>query len=152
MSEAGIKLNERWHSRDLPVLVEAARQLDSGQTHVDGGRVARALDLDSAQVNAALDALIPTYLQGRTHRAGNGEIYMVLINRLTDRGRRAVGLWPDEDNDADALIQLLEQAASQTDDEEDQSALRRAGRALRGVPAAVLADVTAALIRQQTGI
>lgn len=49
-------------------------------------------------------------------------------------------------------MELLTKAGDQVQDEEDASALKRAGRLLRGVPASVLADVTAALIRQQTGI
>ena len=76
----------------------------------------------------------------------------IWVTGLTERGRRKTGLWPDDESTADALFDLLAQAADQVEGEEDAGALRKAGRLLRGVPSAVLADVTAALIRQQTGM
>lgn len=69
---------------------------------------------------------------------------------LGERGRRAVGLWPDQDAEAEALADLLTQAANKVEDEEDAGALR-AGRLMRGVPSAVVSDILTAWVRSQTG-
>ena len=136
-------LRDRWESRDRPALLELARQLDETRSTLHTG---------DPDIMAAVVALMPTYLDAKVQRSGGGEPYVATIRGLTDRGRREVGLWPSETAAADALLELLQQAADQVDDEDDAGALRKAGRLLRSVPAAVLADVTAALIRQQTGI
>lgn len=146
-------LPDRWHSRDFPVLLETARQLDSGQNVVQGQEVAVASGLSSEDVQSAWHALHPTYINvldmGQSAAQTRPDL---AVANLTERGRRAVGLWPREDEAADAFIELLSQAADQLDDEDDAGALRKAGRLLKSVPSAVLADVTAALIRQQTGL
>lgn len=103
-------------------------------------------------VCAAHDALVPTYLEGKWSTRNGGIRVDFLIIGMTDRGRRATGLWPREDSELEALVDLLVQAADSTDDEDDAGNLRKAGRLLRTVPGAVIADVTAALIRQQSGI
>jgi hypothetical protein len=144
-------LPDRWASRDFPVLIEAARRLDDGQRIAEAEEIAADLDVEVDQVYAALDALVPIYLSGESVDTLAGRA-AYLVNGITERGRRAVGLWPREEGAADALIELLEQAADHVDDEDDAGALRRAGRLLKTVPAAVLAEVTGALIRQQTGI
>jgi hypothetical protein len=145
-------MGDRWQRRDFPVLVEATRQVDAREA-VDVHAMAVAADTDEDGVDEALAALEDAgYLdtiRGPTRTSGDAQLHGV---RLRERGLRATGLWPNDDDQADALVQVLEQAADQVSDGDDQSALRKAGRLLRGVPAAVLADVTAALIRQQAGI
>lgn len=145
------QLPDRWHSRDFPVLVEAARLLDAGEMPVSSDDIAANLGFDEDDVVAALQALHGAYTTGDPLNSLGG-VMGFMITGLTERGRRVTGLWPDEDRTADLLVELLTKAGDQVRDEEDASALKRAGRLLRGVPASVLADVTAALIRQQTGI
>ena len=145
------RLPDRWHSRDFPVLLEAARLLDAGDMPVSSDDIAATLAFDEDDVVAALQALHGTYTTGDPLDSLGG-VMGFIITGLTERGRRVTGLWPDEDQTADVLVELLTKAGDQVQDEEDASALKRAGRLLRGVPASVLADVTAALIRQQTGI
>ncbi|MCW2496591.1 hypothetical protein [Jatrophihabitans sp.] len=143
---------DRWHSRDFPVLLEVARLLDGSPQQVDAFVVAQNLALQADDVFAAFDALIPTYLTGKVSRAFGGGVVRAGASRLTDVGRRATGLWPREDAAADALIDLLQQAADSTTDEDDAGNLRKAGRLLKSVPGNVIADVTAALVRQQAGL
>jgi hypothetical protein len=145
------RLPDRWHSRDFPVLLEAARLLDAGEMPVSSDDIAANLGFEEDEAVAALQALHGIYTTGDA-LSSLGGVMGYLITGLTERGRRVSGLWPDEDQTADALVKLLTKAGDQVQDEEDASALKRAGRLLRGVPASVLADVTAALIRQQTGI
>lgn len=146
---------DRWSTRDFPVLVAIARRLDAADHIVDADddeflSELEPLDRDTianamiALANAGyIDCGINAMLSGHKH---------VAAHTLTERGRRAVGIWPNQEQAADALIDLLTQAADHVGDADDAGALRKAGRLLRGVPASVVADVTAALIRQQTGI
>lgn len=145
------KLNDRWQTRDFPVLLEVARQMDSGAHFVMAQNVARVLDMRLDEVVPAFEALTP-YLESSVQYASGGVAYHAVAKRLTERGRRATGLWPDNEAVADALVELLAQAADQVDDEDDAGALRKAGRLLKNVPASIVTDVTMALIRQQTGL
>lgn len=141
---------DRWHSRDFPVLLEVARLLDDGARHVQV-RDLEATGFDFKQLIAALGALVPGYLTGKQLDTLAGPVDFV-VTGLTERGRRTTGLWPQEDAASDALVELLNQAADGTTDEDDAGNLRKAGRLLKSVPGNVIADVTAALIRQQAGL
>jgi hypothetical protein len=68
-----------------------------------------------------------------------------IVTGITERGRRAVGLWPSEDS-FEALLEGLEQAAERTDDPKKAGALRRAGRYLREAPRDLVVDVVGAVI------
>lgn len=143
--------NRRLLHVDLQVLVAAARRLDSEHLQLMSPEQAGDVDLPEGDIGLALRALVPTYLDANA-QPGLDAVPQFVVSGLTERGRRVSGLWPEQEQVADALIELLTQAADHVDDEDDAGALRKAGRLLRGVPAAVLADVTAALIRQQTGM
>ena len=88
-------LSDTWYGREFPVLLEVARQLEAGSGVVDTGSVVRALGMDRDDVGRAFDALIPSYLDGKVQRAAGGVVYLAMARRLTERGRRATGLWPD---------------------------------------------------------
>ena len=146
------KLEDRWHERDFPVLIAAARRLERDGIAFLSNNLSVELEMTNDDVGLALAALVPSHLEGKRMElaiAGPGEY---IVTGITERGRRATGLWPDQEQAAAALIELLTQAADQVDDADDAGALRKAGRLLRSVPGAVLADVTAALIRQQAGL
>ncbi|GAA5150107.1 hypothetical protein GCM10023340_26490 [Nocardioides marinquilinus] len=70
---------------------------------------------------------------------------------LTERGRRAVGLWPSE-RSADQLVDLLRRAEDLTDDPDERSRIRQAAAALHGVSSDIITDVGAAWVRSQTGL
>lgn len=137
------------------MLVALARRLDDGQPVVDADDedfLAELQPLDRDTIANSMLALDTAgYVECGVNVMLSGDKF-VAAHTLTERGRRSVGIWPDQELAADALIDLLTQAADHVDDEDDAGALKKAGRLLRGVPSAVLADVTAALIRQQTGI
>lgn len=150
------RLPDRWESRDRPVLMEIARRLEAeGGASIDSRQVAAAMSLDEAECARVVVALSEggyITLAGAPITAWGTGPLITLVADLTSRGRREVGLWPDQEAAADALVELLNQAADAVPDEHEAGALRNAGRLLRGVPSAVIADVTAALIRQQTGL
>lgn len=145
------RLADTWNSREFPVLLEVARQLEGG-TLSDHGSVARALGMDADEVGRAFDALIPSFLDGSVQRAAGGVIYSAMAKRLTERGRRATGLWPDGDTAVEQLLSALRQAEELTDDPDDKSALRKAAGQLATVSLSVIAEVIAAVVTRQTGI
>jgi hypothetical protein len=141
------KLDDVWACRDFPVLVEAARILDRGDGPVSGGPLIEATHLTQQQVFSAFDALTPSYLTGESYDslAGRGDVF---FNGITERGRRAVGLWPSGES-VDALVDALRKAEDATDDPEEKSAIRRAAGAVLGVGREVMTDVMAAVITKQ---
>ena len=120
------RLPDRWSSRDLPFLVAAAREIDAGETALRAEHT--PVDLAAADRIAAAMALVPTYLTGKPLTAAEG-VLDVVINGLTERGRRAVGLWPNDDT-ANALVDALQRAAEATDDP-DQTAAEALERTAR---------------------
>jgi hypothetical protein len=144
-------LPDRWHSRDFPVLLEVARALDSGASP-DERRLTADLGISSDQLDASWHALREgeylRVLRDRPRRLGDGAMTHIV---LTERGRRAVGLWPSE-GAGDELADLLRQAADRIDDPEEQTLLRRAAGAVGSVSRGVMTDVIAALVKSQAGL
>jgi hypothetical protein len=73
------------------------------------------------------------------------------VEGLTEAGRRAVGLWPD-DRPVEDFIDALNRAAEATSDPDEQTFLRRAAVQLGMVSRDILVDVTAAVLAKQTGV
>ena len=145
-------LSDTWYAREFPVLLEVARQLEGGIGLVDSGSVGRALAMDRDDVGRAFEALIPSYLDGKVQRAAGGVVYLATAKRLTERGRRATGLWPDGDTAVEQLLSALRQAEDLTDDPDDKSALRKASGQLATVSRSVIAEVIAAVVTRQAGM
>ena len=144
-----------WHTIEMPVLLEVARELQAGTSPM-AHEVATVLNFDEEVVHRTIDGLVEArYLNRRASGAParmSDSFERSSLLELTERGRRTVGLWPNETAASAALVELLTQAADQVDDEDDASALRRAGRLLSGVPGNVVGGVITALIKSQTGI
>jgi hypothetical protein len=85
-------------------------------------------------------------------RAAGGVVYLATAIRITERGRRATGLWPDGDTAVEQLLTALRQAEDLTDDPDDKTALRKAGSQLATVSRGVIAEVIAAVVTRQAGI
>ena len=94
---------ETWTSRELPVLRALVEKFED--TDTDGVRVEmlpEATSLNWADVEKALRALDtadPPYLEGVRV---SGPSYPIVITKVTERARRAVGQWPASDHAADA--------------------------------------------------
>lgn len=144
------KLEDVWTSRDFPVLVEAARLLDRGDGPVSSAPIVEATELTQSQVFAAFDALTPSYLTGESYDSlgGRGDVFFAGI---TERGRRAVGLWPSGES-VDALVDALRKAEDATDDAEEKTLLRRAAGAVGSVSRDIMVDVIAAVVSRQSGL
>lgn len=145
-------LPDRWHSRDFPVLLAAARYLDSDQLPpASAADLASETGLDAHDVIRACQALYPGFIAGRPIESMGG-VDDFFVTALTERGRRAVGLWPDGEDAVQQLLDALRQAEELTDDPDDKSALRKAGGQLASVSRGVVAEVIAAVIARQSGL
>lgn len=125
------RLDDTWACRDLPVLVEVAGIADKLDT-VQPSRVAAATGLDDHDVLAAIQALVHAgYLHENRSKLGlngSGDIYVVMPGWLipSERGRRAVGLWPSEETALDRMVEKLRAIAEDAEaDEETRSRARR---------------------------
>lgn len=143
-------LAESWHSRDLPVLIEVARRLDAGERGLTASELVEPTGFDLEILLSAFTALDGPYIDGKPLDSMGGRIDYFALN-LTERGRRAVGLWPSEKG-GDALIELLRQAAEQSTDDEERGLLKRAANSLAGVSTSVLTDVVATAAKVGLGL
>jgi hypothetical protein len=144
-------LRDRWQDRDFPVLMAAARYLEEADDDVPGlEELIEATGFERAQVVKALSALDGTFIDASRHDSMGG-IWSYDVIGLTERGRRAVGLWPSGEG-VDALVTALRQAEDATEDPEERTALRRAGGAVATVSREVMSDILAAVIKSQTGL
>ncbi|GAA2146471.1 hypothetical protein GCM10009844_22570 [Nocardioides koreensis] len=145
-------LPDRWRSRDLLVLLEAARQADAGEDP-DTAAMAGAAGIDRDAVDKVLVALENAgYVQtrrGAARAGGPGTLWEI---EILERGRRATGLWPNGDTAVEQLLDALRQAEELADDPDDKSALRKAGGQLASVSRSVLAEVIAAVVTRQAGL
>ncbi|MBT9273621.1 hypothetical protein KMZ32_05975 [Phycicoccus sp. MAQZ13P-2] len=139
--------NDRWTTRDRPVLMAVAMRLDEGKS-ISSETVAEELNISPSDAARAMIALLDVYIQGSELR-GLGPS-TVIASGLTERGRRVAGLWPAGEG-VDALVNALRQAEEATDDPEEKGAIRRATGAVLGVGKDVMTDVVAAVIAKQMG-
>jgi hypothetical protein len=143
-------LPDRWHSRDFPVLLDIARRLDGGAQDVRLRQVSEETGQRVEDLLAAVDSLVPGYLDAGSIDTDQGR-YDYVVTGVTERGRRAVGLWPSGES-ADALVDALRQAEEATEDPEEKGILRRAAGAVGMVSRDVMVDVMAAVIARQSGL
>lgn len=147
------RLSDRWHTLDYPVLLELARALEAGE-YPDRDAVTQKLGLERAQVDRAIAGLcrgdyLDLYAGGPEGRTIRGALTGQSL-ALTERGRRAVGLWPSGE-DVDALVDALRQAEQSTSDPAEQGRIRQAAGALMSVSREVMVDVIASVVAKQTG-
>jgi DNA-binding transcriptional ArsR family regulator len=142
------RLDSTWETRDYPTLLAAARILDTSAHSVLAEEIAEDITRDCGlSVEDVTHALIAL---------GEGGYLTVtrelVVSGVTERGRRAVGLWPSDDDSVDALAEVLLQAAEQTDDPEDKTRLRKAGEAVAGLSHNVAEGLIKAWIMRHTGL
>jgi hypothetical protein len=142
-------LADTWATRDLPALRAVAAHLDQNPHDVLETDELEVPGIDPGDMHRVLAALDGAYLEVTWLRTfggtGSGS-----VEGITERGRRAAGLWPSGES-ADALIEALTQAADASDDEEDRTWLRRAAGALGQVSRDVVVDVIGAVLARQVG-
>ena len=149
MSELDTPIDDYWYTRDLPVLREVARQVIASDDliNADTHRMAEAANTDADGVEAALTWLEDCgYLTTRRSPAradGHATVWGV---EILERGRRTVGIWPNQQDPVDRLLEALRQAEENTSDEDDRTALAKAGRYLSVLPRDIVAEVIASVL------
>lgn len=147
------RLNDRWHSFDFPVLLDVATRVNRREEFINARDIAAALDRNPDEVIASLESLAKPggWIEGTPLRGDDRTIHFV-VDDLTERGRRATGLWPDGDTAVEQLLSALRRAEDLSQDENEKSALRKAGGQLASVSRSVVAEVIAAVVTRQAGI
>jgi predicted ArsR family transcriptional regulator len=139
------KLPDRWTTRDFPVLRHVAHLVEVDRAdEIRSEEVAERLGIDEDDALHSIIALHDAgYIEGLRADTLGGRY--ISATGLTERGRRAVGIWPSGES-VDALVDALRQAEEATDDPEERGALRRAASAVLGVGRDVMTDVMGAVI------
>lgn len=153
------KQPDRWHDRELPVLLVIAQQLNTNpSTAVHDGallqdlRSQHVLD-DRDQMMDALTALHPTYIDASLTASGGTRLpTRATVNDLTDAGRQVTGLWPSSEDTREAFLEALRNAEEQTSDPEDKKWLRRMREGAGSLTGGLLTNLIATIVAKQSGI
>jgi hypothetical protein len=143
---------ETWERVALPLLRQIA---DAEQQHLPGldmDAVARELGLPAHEVKAELDRLIEAgFVADKVAKHLGGSVHLA-SPRLSEKGARAVGMWPSNDP-YDALLALLDRRL--LDDslgDEERTKLQRVRATLTDVGKSTVAGVLAALVKSGIGL
>lgn len=139
MSEETVDL---WEERAAPILRYIAAH-ETDQDFITIGEVAVSLGLDGHAVVVEVERLIDAgYIPGELRKmmtGGDPTTWFLTESRLTERGARAVSIWPR----AEHLIETLEARAEIEPDPVRKQALRDLVKTAKVVGAPVLAEVLA---------
>ena len=139
-----------WEYRELAIL-EAVAQTDiDGPSAMSYGELREVLDISERDLFLGIRALYEGgYIQADFHPNGPTEIYGI---ELRERGRRAVGQWPSDDDAYGNLLQLLEERAAAEPDPDRKSRFLRVINVLEDVGANTVGGVLATLIQRAGGM
>lgn len=137
---------DMWTSRELPVLRALVDYLDDpDHRSIEPAQIADLAGLPQDDVHRALRALAeasPPYIEG----VPVAELtYPIAVTGVTERARRAVGQWPNEEALAETLVRELRAAAAREPDEVHKGKLHRAADALSDIGVKVVGEVLAKL-------
>jgi hypothetical protein len=112
-------LEDTWHSRDFPVLLEVARQADRQPQRLwlPIGQVAEATGLNKEDVQTAGHWLAGA---GLVHVDRRGDS-IAAFQGITVEARTRVGLWPTPEVAADRLIAALRQSVEEAATPEEKT-------------------------------
>jgi hypothetical protein len=142
------ELEDTWSGRELPLLREAARRLEGGETNLYVDALAAHLNIDPAQAQAqiAVAALSDDgYLDGMRVAEIRGPI---VITHISAKARRELGLWPSAEAGADRLMASLDALIAQAESD-DRSRLEKVRDGLMGAGRDLVVSVAAAVITGQ---
>lgn len=135
-------LDDTWHSRDLPVLVEVVRRLDPRPSiPATLESIANATGLTRNEVEAASFALEDGGYVTMERDLEGAEFW-----QITGRARRAAGTWPTPEVAAERMLAALDNAISTTTDPEARTRLEKFREGAAGVGTSLLVGVTTAMI------
>jgi hypothetical protein len=145
-SEAGL-----WESRALPILKYiAAHETDMGFITI--AELASATGIEGHAMVIEVERLIESgYVPGDLQKmmtGGDPSSWFLTKSRLTERGARAVSLWPT----AEKLVETLEARAQAEADPVRKKALTELLETARQVGVPVLAEILAAAAKRTLGL
>jgi hypothetical protein len=138
-------LDDTWHRRERPFLLEAARRLEATpRDPIWGHEIAHSLQMTDTDAAACL---------ARLGAAGYVELLnvdqFVGITNISEDAAREVGLWPTADVAADRLIAALEAAIKRTDEPEQKTRLQKIRDGFAGAGRDVAVSIAGAVITGQ---
>lgn len=144
-------VRQTWEERELVLLKAIARFEQEAGEELNSWQLAELTGLEPRDVEVGLHALYDAgYITG-TDASGFDQAFGLMAIRLEERGRRAVGQWPPEDQ-FDAFVAVLEQRIAEASTDEERSRLERVRDAALGVGRDVLTSVLSAWARQVGGL
>jgi hypothetical protein len=111
-------LPDVWAARDLPVLREIVRKLESKPVGglADIGEIAQKLDLSWEDVRRAAMNLDRA---GFVTVGGFAELPIAFVSDFSGQALERVGMWPTPETALDRMIAALQQIADNTDEDPD---------------------------------
>ncbi|MFP3714230.1 hypothetical protein [Puerhibacterium sp. TATVAM-FAB25] len=137
------RLDDEWFSIDRPVLLAIAQELKKPWPTADASAIARSTNLPLRDVVRAGFNLADRYIDVINQTTNDGPDWRAL--RLTEDGRREVGIWPNEDAAVDRFIAALIEVEKNAQ-ESEKPKIRQAREAVTGLGRDVLVDVVSAFI------
>jgi hypothetical protein len=137
------ELQDTWNARELPVLVEVARQFSHAGTVPSTEAVMERTGLSTADVRLAVQAL---------REAGNLQSptnFGRIFGGVTERACREVGLWPTPETALDRMVAALQHLATAGPTDDDRSRAREILERLTGASKTVAIGVATAAINGQ---
>ena len=132
---------DEWFTRDLPVLTEIA-VLIQAKKPASSERVAEGLGMGRDDVISAMHALEDAkFYEGFSMHSGSRRAM-----KLTEKGRRATGVWPSDDA-VQALTQALAAAEAAETDPAEKQKIQSVGQTLRTLGGRAASDLAVAIAK-----
>jgi hypothetical protein len=138
-----------WQTRELPIL-EAIAAAEAAGEDINSDDIPTATGIPQVAVTGGLRALLDAGMIAGARINTFGGFGMLMI-RLREKGRRAVGQWPTGDPVSD-LVRLIEARELAAADPLERGRLRALLDAVVDVGKGTASDLLASLIRQTTGM
>jgi hypothetical protein len=140
-----------WESRALPILRYIAAN-ETDMNFINVGEIAQATDIEGHAVVIELERLIDAgYIPGTLQKmmtGGDPSSWFLSKSRLTERGARAVSVWPRAEN----FVQTLEFRAAQEADPARKQALMTMLEVAKQIGIPALSEILAAAARRTMGL
>jgi DNA-binding MarR family transcriptional regulator len=140
-----------WETRALPILRYIAEH-EGEQRFINIGELAEATGIEPNLVTVEVERLLDAgYIPGELVKMGTGgdpRPWFLDKSRLTERGARAVSLWPK----AEQLLQVLEARAKDEPDPSRKRALMTLVGALKELGIPVISEILSAAAKRTLGM
>ena len=139
-------MESTWEWRELPILGEALRRVDAGETSIPVGEIRDAVGLTQEQAWAGVRALADAeYIEVRWGATATASV-PAMIEMVKERARRELGSWPSAETILQSLVDALGEAAERESEPEEKGRLREAAEVIGGAAKDLAVAVIAAKI------